>query len=80
VAAARIETWCREYELPVSTFRLLRAAGKGPKAFEVGRLIYWLRADWIAWWQEMAASGGTGRLSPPSGRLGRGSCANTAKG
>ena len=40
LAAARIEHWCHAYDIPPSTVRALRAQGKGPKTFEIGRLIF----------------------------------------
>ena len=40
-AAARLDTWCRVYKIPPSTMGALRAQGKGPRVFEVGRLLFW---------------------------------------
>jgi hypothetical protein len=71
VVAARIEHWCRAYDLPLSTLRTLRAAGKGPPTFEIGRLLYCRREDWCRWLEGLATAGGTGPLTPPAGRLGR---------
>ncbi len=83
VVAARLEDWSRAYNIPVSTLRALRAAGKGPSTFEVGRLIFITRDDWCAWLEGLAAVGGTGPLSPRAGRFGRrtnrGTTANTGK-
>lgn len=81
VAAARIEHWCRAYDIPPSTVRALRAQGTGPRTFAVGRLVFVLREDWCAWLEGLATVGGSGPLSPPAGRFGRrtsrGSTANT---
>jgi hypothetical protein len=71
VAAARIEHWCRAYDIPLSTLRALRAAGKGPRTFEVGRLVFCHREDWCGWLEGLATFGGSGPLSPPAGRFGR---------
>lgn len=69
VSAARIEHWCRAYALPLSTLRALRAQGKGPKTFEIGRLLYCTRGDWCGWLEGLATLGGSGPLSPPTGRF-----------
>ena len=71
VVAARLEDWSRVYGIPLSTLRVLRRTGKGPKVFEVGRLLVLLaeRLDQLA--------GRLGRgwrfrsLVPPAGRFGR---------
>ena len=68
VVAARLEDWSRVYAIPLSTLRALRASGKGPKTFEVGRLIYCMRNDWIDWLEGLAATGGTGPLSGRTNR------------
>jgi hypothetical protein len=71
VAAARIEHWCRAYDIPLSTVRALRAQRKGPKTFEIGRLVFCMRVDWDTWLEGLATVGGSGPLSPPAGRLER---------
>jgi hypothetical protein len=80
-AAARIEHWCRAYDIPPSTVRALRAQGKGPKTFEIGRLVFCMREDWCGWLEGLAMLGGSGPLSPPAGRFRRrttrGTTANT---
>jgi hypothetical protein len=71
VVAARLEDWSRTYSIPPSTLRALRAVGKGPRVFEIGRLLYCTRDDWTSWLEGLAAVGGTGPLTPPAGRFGR---------
>ena len=66
--AARLEAWCRVYGLPASTLRAIIAHGQGPDTFRLGKLVYIARDAWEDWLAEQAAKGGTGRLSPPSGR------------
>jgi hypothetical protein len=70
LTAARVEHWCVAYDIPVSTLRALRAQGNGPVTFEVGRLLFCRRADWLAWLEALAATGGSGPISPPAS-LGR---------
>ena len=77
VAAARIEHWCRAYDIPPSTVRALRAQGKGPQTFEIGRLVFCMREDWCAWLESLATLGGSGRLSPPARRFGSGTSRGT---
>jgi hypothetical protein len=69
ITAARLEHWCGAYDIPPSTVRALRAQGKGPPTFEIGRLVFCLRKDWCEWLENLATLGGSGRLSPPAGRL-----------
>jgi hypothetical protein len=52
-----------DHGIPESTLRAIIAAGVGPRTFNIGRLIFCRRADWIAWLDEIAQAGGTGRLS-----------------
>jgi hypothetical protein len=73
ITAARLEDWSRVYGIPLSTLRALRASGRGPRVFEVGRLVYCLRDDWCAWLEGLAATGGTG---PLTGRTNRGTTTN----
>ena len=78
VTAARLEDWANTYRIPMSTLRALRAAGKGPRVFEIGRLLYCTRDDWTSWLEGLAMVGGSG---PLTGRFGRrtnpGTTANT---
>ncbi len=68
VHAARLERLALDYEVPMSTLRAAISQGCGPRTFTIGRLVYCRRADWTAWLDGLADAGGTGALSPPSGR------------
>ncbi len=71
VAAARIEHWCHAYDIPPSTVRALRAQGKGPKTFEIGRLVFCHARGLVRVAGRPGDLGGSGPLSPPAGRFGR---------
>jgi predicted DNA-binding transcriptional regulator AlpA len=43
-------------DLPLSTVDKLRAQGKGPKCFRLGRRLYVRQADLRAWLDKMAAA------------------------
>ena len=45
-------------DLPLSTIDKLRAQGKGPKCFKIGRRLYVRQADLRAWLDTMANSEG----------------------
>lgn len=80
VVAARLERWCAAYGLPPSTLRAIISQGQGPDTFRLGKLIFITREAWETWLAEQAAKGGTGRLSPPTGRTTLPISHNTARG
>jgi hypothetical protein len=62
--AGRLEDWCRDYGIPLSTLNAIRAKGIGPRTFVIGRLLFCTTDDWLAWIRMLAETGGTGPLSP----------------
>lgn len=44
--------------VPLSTYRACTRGGRGPRTFKIGRRNYVLLADWDAWLETLAATGG----------------------
>lgn len=43
--------------LPRSTYAAVKAAGRGPKTFKIGRRIYVLHSEWYAWLDRCSREG-----------------------
>jgi hypothetical protein len=56
--ACRLEYLAAAYSIPPSTLRALDAAGRGPRTFRIGRLLFCRIADWRAWLDQLADRGG----------------------
>ncbi|MBD9526206.1 hypothetical protein [Paracoccus sp. PAR01] len=45
-----------ELDLPLSTYQAEKAAGRGPRVFQIGRRNYVLLRDWQAWLEGRAGA------------------------
>lgn len=55
-ARMRVNQASEEYGIPAATLRHWRATGRGPKSYNIGRSVYYDRADVEAWLEAQRAN------------------------